>query len=289
MSVIINDLSIDGQFSDVDEFCDNILEQMIPILDILNDLDINVLKGYNTYNLNITKSEKLIDIMKVRGKPEITKLKSQLSKMFLDEPYWESDKKSNTGSIYECEFTDELEGYCIAEAFEREVPVLSFEHNRFKNNKILIKKDDIEENVLNIYDYNNALDTFKESGKISPFEYLSERYKFKDSFGLSMGKNLFNDFIEEASLLPEDVDILIKDLIKFIDSDKKGIHIDRYSDHIEGKLHEFRTNITNNRQIRIFYFKREDEIIFLNGFLKKTQKTPPRQIEAAKKILKELE
>ena len=104
-----------------------------------------------------------------------------------------------------------------------------------------------------------------------------------------MGKNLFNDFIEEASLLPEDVDIIIKDLIKFIDSDKKGIHIDRYSDHIEGKLHEFRTNITNNRQIRIFYFKREDEIIFLNGFLKKTQKTPPRQIEAAKKILKELE
>lgn len=289
MSVIINDLSIDGQFSDVDEFCDKILEQTIPILDILNNLDINILKSYNTYDLNVTKEEKLINIMRLRGRPEITKLKSQLSKIFLDEPYWDSDIKSNTGSIYECEFTDELEGYCIAEALEREVPVLSFEHEKFNNDKILIKKDDIEKNVLNIYDNKNALDTFRDIGKISSFEYLCEKYKLKDSFGLSIGKNLFNDFVEEAGLLQEDVDIIIDDINKFIDCDKKGIHIDRYSDHIEGKINEFRTSITNNRQIRIFYFKKEDKIVFLNGFLKKTQKTPTKQIEAAKRMLEELD
>lgn len=143
--------------------------------------------------------------------PEITKLKSQLNEILFDEPYWEHDIKSNSGSIYECEFTDELEAYCLAEALERKFPVISFEHEKFKNDRISIKRDDVEENVLNIYDCKNALDILKGIDKISSFNYLCKKYGLKDSFGLSIGKNLFEDFVKDASLDPSDIDNVINE------------------------------------------------------------------------------
>jgi len=51
----------------------------------------------------------------------------------------------------------------------------------------------------------------------------------------------------------------------------------------ENNLFELRTRLANNIQ-RIFYFHHVDNrFILLHGFTKKTQKTPPLEIETAKK------
>ena len=288
MGMIINDFSINGQFADRDAFCDSILDKTIPVFDVLKDFDIEVLKSWNTYSLMVTQDESLNDIMRSRGKAEITKLKSQLKEIFFDEPYWDDDVKSKAGSIYECEFTDELEGYCLAEALERKFPVISFEHDNFKDDKIFLKRDEIEENILNVYDYQNLLETLKNTGKITPFNHLCKKYKLKDSFGLSKGKNLFEELVKDASLSENDVDVVIRDMMTFMDAEKMGNHIPRFSKTIDGDLKEFRTSLSNNREIRIFYFKRDNSIVYLNGFLKKTQKTPRYEIDMAKKIMKEM-
>lgn len=56
-----------------------------------------------------------------------------------------------------------------------------------------------------------------------------------------------------------------------------------YSKKIDKNLWELR--ISGKEVIRVFYTVRKDEIILLHIFKKKTQKTPPKEIELAKKRL----
>lgn len=60
-----------------------------------------------------------------------------------------------------------------------------------------------------------------------------------------------------------------------------GVLDEPYSKHIKGKIRELRVDFGKNRH-RIFYFTFIGRnIIFLHAFLKKTAKTPPKEIEKA--------
>lgn len=59
-----------------------------------------------------------------------------------------------------------------------------------------------------------------------------------------------------------------------------------YSKKISDNLFELR--IRGQQEVRIFYTFSGDEAILLHGFIKKTQKTPLREIEAAKTKVKAL-
>ena len=108
-----------------------------------------------------------------------------------------------------------------------------------------------------------------------------------ESFGLKKGKNYFNELVEEASLSLEDESYIVSDMDKLINFFIKGENPGDLSKTIEGKLKEFRTSLTNKRQIRFFYFEHDRKIIFMNGFLKKTQKTPSSEIDKARRIMSE--
>lgn len=56
-----------------------------------------------------------------------------------------------------------------------------------------------------------------------------------------------------------------------------------YAKHIDGSIWELRSKFSSNCY-RIFYFIwRDNKLILLHGFAKKTQKTPKRELETAKK------
>ena len=55
-----------------------------------------------------------------------------------------------------------------------------------------------------------------------------------------------------------------------------------------GGLWEVRSNITKGIA-RIIFFLHEEKLVILNGFVKKTQKTPDGEIELARKRKKETE
>lgn len=60
-----------------------------------------------------------------------------------------------------------------------------------------------------------------------------------------------------------------------------------YLDNIDGKLYEIRVKQGSNI-FRIFcFFDNHKLIVLMNGFRKKTQKTPRKQIQKAKSIMKE--
>lgn len=63
-----------------------------------------------------------------------------------------------------------------------------------------------------------------------------------------------------------------------------GVLDEPYSRHIKGKIRELRVDFGKNRH-RIFYFAFiEKNIVFLSAFLKKTAKTPLREIKKAEDI-----
>ena len=60
-----------------------------------------------------------------------------------------------------------------------------------------------------------------------------------------------------------------------------------YVKHISGDIWELRIRFSSDIS-RIFYFTwRAETIVLLHGFVKKTQKTPPREIEIAKKRMED--
>lgn len=283
MSVIINDFSLTGQFQDEEEFFDSLVEETLPMFKIIENLDIDVLSGYETYSLMVTKERNLMKLMGIKGSAEIARLKS-----LLIAPFWEDDLFSNNQSIYECKYTKKTKAYCLAEAFERNMSVLSFKHPEFQESIISLKKDGFKNEVSNSYNKSILLDILREKSVINAVYYLVEKYELNSSFGLTIGKNYFDELIKEVSLNKEEINIIAEDIEKLIDFTKKGKNPGRLSDTIEGKLKEFRTSLSQKREIRIFYFEVDRNITFLNGFLKKTEKTPTSEIDKAKAIMKKV-
>ena len=53
-------------------------------------------------------------------------------------------------------------------------------------------------------------------------------------------------------------------------------------------LWEVRSQLASSRIARIIFFMRQNRIVLLHGFIKKTQKTPPDEIKLAQKRKKEV-
>ncbi|MDU5721085.1 hypothetical protein GND98_005125 [Clostridium butyricum] len=285
MDAIINDFSFEGQFEDTCEFLDSLHDCTLPMLTELEKMDMNILRSYNSYASKVTKDLTLNDLLITRGNPEITKLKGQLQKLFFEDPFWEENQMA-IEDIYHCEHTDLESGYCLCEALERDIPVISFENEKFKNSIIKIKKNNNDMDIKNLYNKEIMLQILRENKNISHFQYIISKYSLNESFGLMNEKNYFSELVQSASLSTDDEEYIINDMEKLINFLNAGDNPGELSDTIDGKLKEFRTSLTNNRQIRFFYFEKNRKIIFLNGFLKKTQKTPSSEIEKAKRIMK---
>lgn len=60
-----------------------------------------------------------------------------------------------------------------------------------------------------------------------------------------------------------------------------------YSKHLEDGIFEIRGKVGSDISRVLYFFYHNGKIIITNGFVKKTQKTPKREIETAKKYRKE--
>ena len=58
--------------------------------------------------------------------------------------------------------------------------------------------------------------------------------------------------------------------------------------HLTGKLWEVRSSVPNGIA-RVFFTVRGKDMVLLHAFFKKSQKTPPQELETAKRRLKDLE
>ena len=99
------------------------------------------------------------------------------------------------------------------------------------------------------------------------------------------GQEVIAEFLQ--SLPPKDMAKVFRD-IDLLAEYAPNLH-EPYTKHIEGPIWELRSKFSSNIY-RIFYFIwHGNKLVLLHGFTKKTQKTPPTEIELAKKRLQDYE
>jgi hypothetical protein len=138
MDVLINELSLVGQYSSKEEFINNDLLTFIKSLKEIHSFsDALLFKKHDFWDCKISGNFSLYSLLFLKL-DEVTRLKSLLSSLF-DKPFWEDDKKHFDSVSYL------FNGNCInksslAESCERDKIILSFLHKDFNENIILVQK-----------------------------------------------------------------------------------------------------------------------------------------------------
>ena len=153
MEILVNELSLSGQFDTIEHFMEAGLR---PFVKTLNDVDFqsNLLyKKYDFFQAKITSSHIIYEVLTgniSRQYDETRKFKSLLMKL-LDNPYWENNSKQSANSVYTYSGNN-ICGSSLSEATERDRIVISFSHNDFIFSKLSVYKNDNEIEVDNLFE-----------------------------------------------------------------------------------------------------------------------------------------
>jgi len=153
MEILVNELSLNGQFSSVDYF---IKFGLIPFVKVLNDIEPqsnSLYKKYDFYQAKITPHHTIHNTLTgniSRQYDEIRKFKSQLAKLF-DNPYWEDNPKYSANCIYLYNGNNVCNS-SLAEACERDKIIVSFYHNDFKTIQLSVFKNKYKIEIDNLFE-----------------------------------------------------------------------------------------------------------------------------------------
>ncbi len=208
MEIMINELSLSGQFQNKDEFLDN-LEALLPSIKLIEGLGFSILKNYLFFDSEITSNEKLNDITHLKDN-RVRSLKSLLLRLSNNPPYWNDSKKHSCENDTYSYNSKNICDTSLAEASQRDKKILSFKHNDYQNKNLTIQKNNINIDIFNINNNKIFLDKLYENGDILPlvfclfnfkdsnicFEKLDERYGFDklDENQINEFMNAFNRF-----------------------------------------------------------------------------------------------
>ncbi|MBC5834313.1 hypothetical protein G6N05_07995 [Flavobacterium sp. F372] len=215
MEILINELSLHGQFNNIEEFINTSLNKFVKIYSLLEKQNIYPLKNYNFYNLNITQNQTfnfLLTLKDINGVSDEVRKFKMIADKCINEPYWENNLKHNPNDIFTWK-NEVVSNTSLAEAYIRDSSLVSFIPSPFDINSIEIINNDISKNVLNFYDdlelakylYNNNKMTFHQfcivffrDSKLC-FDMVNQ----KESFDLIIDKNDEIEFLNSFKLFTE--------------------------------------------------------------------------------------
>lgn len=219
MEVVFNDHSINCQFTE-ESFKNYIKNDILPIMKLLSEYDIDILKSYSTYSLDITNDKKLHDFMIMKGDPIIDRFKSKLSELAYKEPYWNNNIQTKDNVEYRCGI--DIIPNCITEAYERCGLLFSFIQDNYDCRYIEILCDEQVNTVRNFCVYEALKAHLSDLGYIlswnkNSFYVNSIGYKFEIRFNEghhNVAHFHLSNANEDASISIPDVDILAGKLSK---------------------------------------------------------------------------
>ncbi|MEC0902572.1 MULTISPECIES: hypothetical protein [Bacillus cereus group] len=180
MKVILNEISIENRFLNLNDFLSK-LKDIVAIY-TLNIQELEILKPSNLYSINLFDNIPLQTLLfdkRFNRNDEIRRLKSILSNLIQEEPFWDASPLHQISDQYKCDFTTKLHSYGIAEACEREQYILSFCTDEFINCEIISVEKNADEilEVKNIWSKKYLLDELLEKGSIDYLTYCKNRLK----------------------------------------------------------------------------------------------------------------
>jgi len=177
MKVLLNELSLTGQFKDEDEFFNN-FDSVLEIIKLLDILNFSIAKEYMFFDVAITSQYKLGDFLRLRT-DRAKRMKRFLAKLAQNPPFWNEIQKhdcSNNSYIFN---EVDICNTSLAESCEQDKIVLSFFHSDFLNNSLLVQKNSDDVDIYNLLDKNDFIDYLLSISKIELIHYC--RLNFKDS------------------------------------------------------------------------------------------------------------
>lgn len=163
VDVCMNELSLNGQYTSVDECIQKGVFPVIEVLRCMEQASWQLHKSRSLYLQIVTSSGvTLYDVLvghKTRQKDEIRRFKLLLSKI-LSDPYWEESPLHSSLTDYR-HGNDSVVNTSLAEACERDKFLLSFWHTNYLSSEILIQKNDISVILHNCYDIDSYYDVLK--------------------------------------------------------------------------------------------------------------------------------
>lgn len=212
MEGILNDASIVGQFTE-DSFVEYMRSEIVPMMKMLSEQNICLLKSYQTYGRMVTEKQSLEDFIHKKGNPVIDRFKDYLVSLAYREPYWDDHPKTDDGKMYVCGIPDVPN--CITEAYERKGMLFSFAQGGYDEKEIILSCDDEEDSVVNFSTVEILRNCFidlgiLESWNSNSFYVYGLGYKFEIRFNEShhnLAHFHLNNADESASLTIPDADI----------------------------------------------------------------------------------
>jgi phage-related protein len=102
---------------------------------------------------------------------------------------------------------------------------------------------------------------------------------------LENGKKPFEEFVLSLPILERAK--VFETINYFVELKNQNLPIkESLSKHLEDGIFELRTSLTETIVRSLYFYQQGAKIILTHGFIKKTQKTPRREIEKAKELRK---
>lgn len=176
MEILINELSLDGQFADENEFFNN-FDTVLETIKFIDLLEFSLLKEYSFFQSKITSELKLNDFLKLRI-DRARRMKQFLLKLAYNPPYWNDNQKHFIDNNYSFN-GNKIFNTSLAESCERDRIVLSFNHKDFLQISLEIQRDNSPITLYNLIDKKHFLDYLLSNTKIKPLKYC--KFKFENS------------------------------------------------------------------------------------------------------------
>lgn len=206
-NLIVNELSLDGQFDNEEDFELN-LQESCKIFGLQHRLNVGLFFSSLIYQRQITKNSNISKYLSISRSDEARKLRA-----FLEQNFWDEDAKHSHNVSYTCTYTDLTHGYSLAEACERQCNIYSFEHTNYTEKIIAISKNSEHfslKNYTNLNDFIN--DNFEAIVDIlwnqlnkdfsKTFELLIKIFAIKFNFPLINVYNYSDNFQEQLLNIP---------------------------------------------------------------------------------------
>lgn len=204
MEYIINELSLDGQYRDVNDFAENALQPLVSILKKLREYGIAVvLKKSDFFTAKVCPNIQLFEINQrysSKLSDQYRSLRSQLAAA-QTEPYWDECPTQDMGTTYlmlDGENVVDVSRSSVSEAKERGDILLSFPSEYYDTDILHVYRKDEEKptSVNNVTSLNQLHDLLFRLGALNKETYFPQKFAQKFDFSElreRFGFNLINE------------------------------------------------------------------------------------------------
>jgi hypothetical protein len=266
MEILFNELSLTGQFPDIDAF---IKTGLLPFIGVLKEM-----QGFSTLLLNKTDAWKmmatptrtlnslLIDNTQ-RNNDEFRKLKTAIADL-IKEPFWDSDRKQDADTTYFLDGAD-IGGSSPAEACERDKVVVSFVSSPASSDPLDILRNGKHVPLLNLTRSGRLREVLWDDKQISFELYLKARFSGgKLDFSTVDKKKGFPEMTSEEQSLFIDTFRKFEELTWNQILTDKGLDYKKYHDNIGMRYQNITTyKFRASQLLRCHGYRKNDSFVVI--------------------------